>query len=216
MMSDIYETAGKFYGIPTGNICDNQGLEGAMAAEIMPLHYRMKCAGVAMTVECVPGDNLTIHKAIAVAKPGTVLVISCKGYTDRGVFGDMFATSCMARGIKGAVIDGACRDREDIIDLGFPMFVRGVSPNGTVKEQLGAIDEPMACGGVIVEAGDVIVGDGDGVVVVRKADAEEVLQKAAAKRDKEDEMRKLYEQGKTTVELMGFYEKLGMTKDDIR
>ena len=201
-MSDIYETAGKFYGIPTGNICDSQGLEGAMAADIMPLHYKMKCAGVAMTVECVPGDNLTIHKAIAVAKPGTVLVISCKGYTDRGVFGDMFATSCLARGIKGAVIDGACRDREDIIDLGFPVFVRGVSPNGTVKEQLGAIDEPMSCGGVIVEAGDVIVGDGDGVVAVRSADAEEVLQKAAAKRDKEDEMRKLYEQGKTTVELM--------------
>ena len=110
--------------------------------------------------------------------------------------------ACLARGIKGAVIDGACRDREDIIDLGFPVFVRGVSPNGTVKEQLGAIDEPMSCGGVIVEAGDVIVGDGDGVVAVRSADAEEVLKKAAAKRDNEDEMRKLYEQGKTTVELM--------------
>jgi 4-hydroxy-4-methyl-2-oxoglutarate aldolase len=209
------ETAEKFYGIPTGNICDSQGLEGAMAADLMPLHYRMKCAGVAMTVECVPGDNLTIHKAIAIAEPGTVLVITCKGYTDRGVFGDMFATSCRARGIKGVVIDGACRDKEDIIDLGFPVFSRGVSPNGTVKEQCGAIDEPISCAGVVVEPGDVVVGDADGVVIVKKSDAEDVLRKSAAKRDKEDGMRPLYEQGKTTVELMDFFDKLNMSQDDV-
>jgi 4-hydroxy-4-methyl-2-oxoglutarate aldolase len=213
---DIKEVAEKFYGIPTGNICDNQGLEGAMRSDIMPLHYKMKCSGIAMTVECVPGDNLTIHKAIAIAEPGTVLVISCKGYTDRGVFGDMFAVSCKARGINGVVIDGACRDREDIIDLGFPVFSRGVNPNGTVKEQCGAINEPLSCGGVIVNPGDVIVGDGDGVVVVKKEIAEEVQKKAEAKRDREDEMRRLYEQGRTTVELMDFFDRLGMTPDDIR
>ena len=215
-MEDIFETAKKFYGIPTGNICDNQGLEGAMTADLMPLHYKMKCAGPAMTVECVPGDNLTIHKAIAVAEPGSVLVITCKGYTDRGVFGDMFATSCKARGIAGVVIDGACRDREDIIDLGFPVFVRGVNPNGTVKEQCGEINGTISCAGTVVCPGDVIVGDGDGVVVVKKADAEDVLAKSAAKRNKEDSMRPLYEQGKTTVELMDFFEKVGMKMEDIK
>ena len=91
-----------------------------------------------------------------------------------------------------------------------------MNPNGTVKEQCGAINEPLSCGGVIVNPGDVIVGDGDGVVVVRKETAEEVQKKAEAKRDREDEMRRLYEQGKTTVELMGFFDKLGMTQDDIR
>ncbi len=202
--------AKEFLGIPTGNICDCNGLEGAMAAEIMPLHYKMKVAGTAMTVECQPGDNLTIHKAIAIAEAGSVLVISCKGYTDRGVFGELFATSCMARGIAGVVIDGACRDKEDLIDMNFPVFSKGVNPNGTRKEICGAINVPIVCGGIQVNPGDIIVGDSDGVVRIAKENAAEVLEKAKAKKAKETELKPLLAAGKTTVELLGFGKKLGM------
>lgn len=202
--------AKEFLGIPTGNICDMNGLEGAMAANMMPLHYKMKVAGPAMTVECQPGDNLTIHKAIALADPGAVLVITCKGYTDRGVFGELFATSCVARGIAGVVIDGACRDKEDLIDMNFPVFSLGVNPNGTRKEVCGEISCPIVCAGISVNPGDIIVGDADGVVCIKKEDAADVLQKAQAKKEKEAELKPLLAAGKTTVELLGFWKKLGM------
>lgn len=202
--------AKEFLGIPTGNICDMNGLEGAMAAGMMPLHYKMKLAGPAMTVECQPGDNLTIHKAIALAEPGCVLVITCKGYTDRGVFGELFATSCVARGIAGVVIDGACRDKEDLIDMNFPVYSMGVNPNGTRKEVCGEINVPISCAGVLVNPGDIIVGDADGIVVIKKENAAEVLEKAKAKKAKEAELKPLLAAGKTTVELLGFGKKLGM------
>lgn len=202
--------AKEFLGIPTGNICDMNGLEGAMAAGMMPLHYKMKLAGPAMTVECQPGDNLTIHKAIALAEPGCVLVITCKGYTDRGVFGELFATSCVARGIVGVVIDGACRDKEDLIDMNFPVYSMGVNPNGTRKEVCGEINVPISCAGVLVNPGDIIIGDADGIVVIKKENAAEVLEKAKAKKAKEAELKPLLAAGKTTVELLGFGKKLGM------
>lgn len=202
--------AKEFLGIPTGNICDCNGLEGAMAAGMMPLDYKMKVAGPAMTVECQPGDNLTIHKAIALAEPGVVLVITCKGYTDRGVFGELFATSCVARGIAGVVIDGACRDKEDLIEMGFPVYSLGVNPNGTRKEICGEINAPITCAGIQVNPGDIIVGDADGVVCIKKENAADVLEKAKAKKAKETELKPLLAAGKTTVELLGFGKKCGM------
>ncbi|MBO4288684.1 MAG: RraA family protein [Lachnospiraceae bacterium] len=199
-----------FLGIPTGNICDSNGLKGSMDAAIMPMDLHMEMAGIAMTVKCPPEDNLTLHKAIALAKPGTVLVVDCDGYTGCGIFGELFATSCKARGIAGIVIDGACRDKVDLIEMNFPTFARGVNPNGSRKEVLGAIDEPICCGGVTVNAGDIIIGDADGVVVIAKEKAEEVLKKAQAKKQKESELKPLLAQGKTTVELLGFAKKCGM------
>ena len=203
-------SASGFLGIPTGNICDCNGLKGSMDAAIMPLSYTSAMAGRAMTVTCAPGDNLTIHKAIALAEPGTVLVVDCSGYTGAGVFGELFATSCRARGIVGVVIDGACRDRAELIEMGFPVFSRGVDPNGTRKEVLGSIDRPIQCGGVLVHPGDVVVGDGDGVVVIPAEEAADVLERAKAKKHREDELKPLLAAGKTTVELLGLAEKCGL------
>lgn len=203
-------TAKEFFGIPTGNICDSNGLIGAMDAGIMPLNYKMKMAGTALTVECELGDNLTIHKAIAIAQPGTVLVISCKGNTNCGVFGELFATSCVARGIVGVVIDGACRDKGDLIEMNFPVFSLGVNPNGTIKEICGNINVPIVCGGISVKPGDIIVGDSDGVVRIAKEDAQEVLSKAKEKQKKESQWKPLLAAGQTTVALLGFGEKLGI------
>ncbi len=163
-----------------------------------------------MTVKCEPGDNLTLHKAIAMAEPGTVLVVDCGGWTGAGAFGEMFAVSCVARGIRGVVIDGACRDKADLIEMDFPVFTRGVNPNGTRKELLGEINGTIGCGGVLVSPGDIVVGDADGVVVIAAEKAEEVLENALAKKDRESELKPQLAAGRTTVELLGFAEKCGM------
>lgn len=200
--------AEKFKGIPTGNICDSNNREGAMDADMMPLHYSFQMAGIAMTVECAPGDNLTIHKAIAQAEPGNILVIDCKGYKGAGVFGEILATSCIARGIVGVVINGACRDKYELIKMGFPVFCLGVNPNGTRKEVCGRINAPIVCAGRLVNPGDIIVGDADGVVVIPKESAVEVLEKSQAKKLKEEELIPQVKAGKTTLELLGLDKKL--------
>ena len=200
----------KFLDAPTGNICDANGGRGVMDAGIHPLDRHMKVAGRALTVACAAGDNLTIHKAVLLAKPGDVLVINCGGYLNAGVFGEMLALSCRARGIAGVVIDGSCRDVNDLIDMNFPTIVRGVNPCGTIKDTCGAVGGQVLCGGVTVRTGDVVVGDCDGVVVVAQADAEDILHKALAKKQREDEMRPLLTAGGTTAELLGLMDKLGL------
>ena len=201
----------RFLEAPTGNICDANGGRGVMDAGIHPLDRHMQLAGRALTVACAAGDNLTIHKAVMLAQPGDVLVINCGGYLNAGVFGEMLALSCMAKGIAGVVIDGSCRDVNDLIELGFPTFVRGVNPRGTIKDTCGAVGGEVLCGGVTVRSGDVVVGDCDGVVVIPQEEAEEILDKALAKKKREDEMRPLLRAGGTTAELLGLMDKLGLS-----
>jgi len=201
---DIYQD---FYGIPTGNIADSQNFRGVMDAGIQPLDRKMQMVGRALTVACAAGDNLTIHKAVLMAQPGDILVVSCGGYLNCGVFGEMLAISCRAKGIAGIVIDGSCRDSLELIEMNFPTYVRGVNPNGTIKETCGAVNGKILCGGVWVEGGDVIAADADGVVVIKPAEAEEVLRKAAAKKVRESELRPLLAAGQTTAELLGLMDK---------
>ena len=201
---DIYQD---FYGIPTGNIADSQNFRGVMDAGIQPLDRKMQMVGRALTVACAAGDNLTIHKAVLMAQPGDILVVSCGGYLNCGVFGEMLAISCRAKGIAGIVIDGSCRDSLELIEMNFPTYVRGVNPNGTIKETCGAVNGKILCGGVWVEGGDVIAADADGVVVIKPAEAEEVLRKAAAKKVRESELRPLLAAGQTTAELLGLLDK---------
>lgn len=196
-----------FYGIPTGNIADSQNFRGVMDAGIQPLDRKMQMVGRALTVACAAGDNLTIHKAVLMAQPGDILVVSCGGYLNCGVFGEMLAISCQAKGIAGIVIDGSCRDSLELIEMNFPTYVRGVNPNGTIKETCGAVNGKILCGGVWVEGGDVIAADADGVVVIKPAEAEEVLKKAAAKKVRESELRPLLAAGQTTAELLGLRDK---------
>ena len=200
----------RFLEAPTGNICDANGGRGVMDAGIHPLDRHMQLAGRALTVACAAGDNLTIHKAVVLAQPGDVLVINCGGYLNAGVFGEMLALSCMAKGIAGVVIDGSCRDVNDLIELGFPTFVRGVNPRGTIKDTCGAVGGEVLCGGVTVRTGDIVVGDCDGVVVIPQEEADLILDKALAKKQREDEMRPLLRAGGTTAELLGLMDKLGL------
>lgn len=190
--------------LPTGNIEDNNTIHGALDSGIKPLDSRTKMIGRAVTVDCHPGDNLAMHQGIYEAKPGDVLVLACKGYNEAGHFGDIMATACKIRGLAGVVLDGSCRDGEDIKEMGFPMFVRALNPSGTVKESLAKINVTVNVGGVEIHPGDIIFGDCDGVVVVRKEDEDKIFEKAQAKFQKEIKVVEQLKAGMTTLEIYGF------------
>ncbi|AME09957.1 MULTISPECIES: RraA family protein [Gemella] len=201
------EVRQKLLKLPTGNIADNNNLvpnQGVMDTAIKPVDFRMKMVGRAFTARCFPGDNLALHQAIYASKPGDVLILDLHGYVNAGHFGDIMATACKLHGLAGIVIDGSCRDAEDIKKLGFPVFSRGFNPSGTVKESLAQLDIPVHCGGIQINPGDIIVGDCDGVVVIPKEYEDKVFEKALAKFDHEVEVIRKLKQGKTTLEIYGF------------
>lgn len=200
MNSDRVE---RFKKLPLGNICDANQKQGNMDSGIKPVDPRSKLVGEAYTVKCYPKDNLAIHKAIYEAPKGSVLVVDTQGYYDCGYFGDIMALACQVRGIAGLVIDGGCRDSEDVQQMGFPIFSRTVNPGGTVKETVGQTACPIVCGGVPVAAGDLVVADRDGVVVVKKEDVEKVLTAAETIAAKEVSVRERLLAYESTIEIFG-------------
>jgi len=162
-------------------LADVAGRRGALDGRIKALRPRMKLAGSALTVEVRPGDNLMIHAAIAMAKPGDVLVIDGKGDTGAALMGTIMMTACQKLGIAGVVMDGACRDSLEIDEMNFPVFAVGTNPNGPTKNIGGRIGHPVSVGGVTVHAGDFVIGDADGVVVVERAKIESLLPLAGKK-----------------------------------
>jgi 4-hydroxy-4-methyl-2-oxoglutarate aldolase len=207
-MEDIKELLEGFLKLPAGNICDANGKTGNMDYRIKPIDPKSKLAGPAFTVPCVPGDNIAIHEALYKAPAGSVLVIDARGYTGAGPIGEIVVTACMKQGIAGIVIDGTIRDAHDIEALGFPLFCRGLNPGGTLKNVVTSLNAAIVCGGVQVNPGDIIVGDRDGVVVVKKEKAAEVLEKAQALSDREDLIVQEIKKGKTTLEIYGFDKKI--------
>lgn len=193
--------------LPTGNVADNNtdvARQGTMDSGIKPIDPKSRMLGRAVTVQCYPGDNLALHQGIYAAEPGDVLILDCHGYTEAGHFGDIMALACQMRGIAGVVIDGSCRDSEDIKELGLPVFVRGFNPSGTVKASLGKVNVPVTCGGVRVNPGDMVLGDCDGVVVIPREKEDQVFEKAQAKFAKEEKLVEELKAGKTTLEIYGF------------
>ncbi|MBU1360066.1 MAG: RraA family protein [Gammaproteobacteria bacterium] len=162
-------------------LADVAGRRGAMHGRIKPLHSRMKLAGPALTVEVRPGDNLMIHAAIALARPGDVLVIDGKGDQGSALMGTIMMTACQKLGIAGVVMDGAARDSLEIDEMDYPVFSVGTNPNGPTKNVPGRIGHPVSCGGVMVRAGDFVIGDADGVVVIEREKIEALLPIAAKK-----------------------------------
>ncbi|UJW83319.1 RraA family protein [Hydrogenophaga sp. SL48] len=147
---------------------DINGRRGALHGRITALRPRMKVAGPAFTVEVRPGDNLMIHAAMALAKPGDVLVIDGKGDQTSALMGTIMMTACRQLGLAGVVVDGAVRDSLEIDEMDYPVFSVGTNPNGPTKNNGGRIGHPISIGGVTVHPGDFIIGDGDGVVVVER------------------------------------------------
>ena len=160
---------------------DVNGRRGAMHGRIVAVRPNMKFAGPAFTVDVRPGDNLMIHAAIALARPGDVLVIDGKSDMTAELMGALMMNACKVRRLAGVVIDGAVRDREELEDLGFPVFAVGTNPNGPTKNVAGRIGMPLSCGGVTVYPGDLVVADADGVVVLERNEVPELLSLAAKK-----------------------------------
>lgn len=162
-------------------LADVAGRRGAMNGRIAPLAPSMKLVGPALTVEVRPGDNLMIHAAMALAKPGDVLVIDGKGDRTCALMGAIMMNACKAKGLGGVVIDAAVRDSVELRELGFPVFAVGTNPNGPTKSVSGRINWQISAGGIAVNPGDLVIGDADGVLVVERDKAASLLDAAAKK-----------------------------------
>lgn len=184
------------------------GRSGLMKPYLRPAWAGGEAAGTAVTVWVQPGDNWMIHVAVEQCRPGDLLVVGCTSDNTDGMFGDLLATSLMARGVTGLVIDAGCRDVKSLREMGFPVWSKAVSAKGTVKATLGAVNVPVVCAGVNVEPGDAVIADDDGVVVVRRKDALEVVAKAEKRHADEEGKRKQLASGTLGLDLYGMREPL--------
>jgi 4-hydroxy-4-methyl-2-oxoglutarate aldolase len=180
-----------------------QGRTGLMQPYMRPLWHGARVAGSVVTALCHPGDNWMIHVAVEVLKPGDVLIVACSSECTDGAFGELLATSLKARGAKGVVLDIGCRDANEITAMRFPVWSRSISAKGTVKATIGAVNVPVVCAGVQVNPGDVVVADDDGVVVVRRADAETVAKAGEEREKKEAASRARLEKGELGLDIYG-------------
>src|ERR1700674_5665730 len=177
------------------------GRIGLMKPYLRPVWAGGEAAGTAVTVLAQPGDNWMIHVAVEQCRPGDMLVVGCTTDNTDGMFGDLLATSLMARGVTGLIIEAGCRDVKPLKEMGFPVWSRAISAKGTVKAALGAVNIPVVCAGVNVEPGDVVVADDDGVVVVPKNLAVETAAKAQKRHDDEDGKRQRRAAGELSLDM---------------
>ncbi|RUR67880.1 4-carboxy-4-hydroxy-2-oxoadipate aldolase/oxaloacetate decarboxylase [Variovorax guangxiensis] len=189
-------------------VYEAQGAKGALDQGIKPIDPTLRLAGPALTVDCRPADNLMLHYAVQKAAPGDVLVVDAKGFMEAGPWGDVLTIQAMKVGIAGLVINGCVRDANLIIDLGFPVFCRGLSIKGTGKNQPGRLNVPITFGDVLIHPGDIIVGDRDGVVVVPRDEVASAISSSLAREEKEAGQRKAIEQGAMTAELLNLTDTL--------
>jgi 4-hydroxy-4-methyl-2-oxoglutarate aldolase len=195
-------------GIPTTILSDMMNRMNAMQAAIKPVRQGVWFAGPAVTVKCMAGDNIMSHHAIYLAQRGDVLVIDGRSHSDTAIWGGIQTLAAGLRGVAGVVVDGAIRDLEDSRNAAIAICCRAVTPAGPHKGWGGSVNEPVACGGVVVHPGDLVVGDDDGVVVIPRLDAALVLERARKRLREEQEWIRRVQAGESTVGILGFDEKL--------
>ncbi len=185
-----------------------QGRTGLMKTYMRPIYPAARVAGPAVTVLCQSGDNLMIHAAVEVCKPGDVLVVTTGSDSTDGMFGDLLATSLVAHGVLGLIIDAGVRDVSELTAMDFPVWSRAISAQGTVKATAGSVNIPVVCAGAAIQPGDVVVGDMDGVVVVPRENAAEVAKASQARTNKEEKNRHSLRSGELGLDMYGLRAKL--------